>query len=393
MLFGSSYSLITNNLTSNETYGFDIANFNVSFIDNTSISLSGIPTSDEEGFKNSKEFTFSVKNSSDYDVNYRLDIIDKSIINMSDIIRYSYSINDGEYSEVLSLKYDYTVMQNRILKVNEIDNYKIKMWLSLTADETYMNKEFQASISLSATGEDYKYASSVIRSLADNNLDSVVKLDNEYRYSNYDSANYLWFNCQDGFTKGDDYCEKWRIIGSFNNKWEKGRNEYLSLKIVRDEPYDEVAFNNEEMMGDYDKSYISTFANGAYYDLLNEEYKNYILRARWYIGKTNSLNFNESKVLEKEKEYYGYVGLMNVSDYLYIKDTWNNNYQDILTINKNNDEVNVIKNGIVTMNSLSVIKFVPCVYLKPDISILSGTGTIDSPYEIGVKYPMNYGNN
>ena len=244
MLFGSSYSLITNNLTSNETYGFDIANFDVSFIDNTSISLTGIPTSDEDGLKNSKEFTFSVKNSSDYDVNYRLDIIDKSIVNMSDIIRYAYSVNDSEYSEVLSLNDDYTVMQNRILKVNEVDNYKIKMWLSLSADETYMNKEFQASISLSATGEDYKYASSVIRSLADNNLDSVVKLDNEYRYSNYDSANYIWFNCQNGFTKGDDYCEKWRIIGSFNNKWEKGRNEYLSLKIVRDEPYDEVAFNN-----------------------------------------------------------------------------------------------------------------------------------------------------
>lgn len=393
MLLGSSYSLITNNLTSNETYGFDIANFNVSFSDSTSVSLLGIPTKDEEGLNNSKEITFKVKNDSDYDVNYRLDIIEKSISHMANVIRYSYSLNNDPYTSVIALSDDYTIMQNRILKVNEVDNYKIKIWLSIDADEAYMNKEFQASISLTATLEESKYASSVIKSLAEKNLDNVIKLDNEYRYSNYDSANYLWFNCKDGFTKGEDYCEKWRIIGSFKNKWENSRDEYYSLKIMRNTPYEEVSFNNEELRGDYNNSYINTFANGAYYDLLNDDYKNYILKAKWYIGNSNSLNFMESYEMEKNKVYYNYIGLINVSDYLYLESSWNSDLKNILTINKNIDEVNVIKNGIITMNNLSIVKFIPCVYLKPDISILSGTGTIDNPYEIGVKYPMNYGNN
>ena len=52
MLLGTSYSLITNSLVSDESYGFNVANFDVSFTDNTKITVTGIPTSDEDGIKN-----------------------------------------------------------------------------------------------------------------------------------------------------------------------------------------------------------------------------------------------------------------------------------------------------------------------------------------------------
>ena len=70
---------------------------------------------------------------------------------------------------------------------------------------------------------------------------------------------------------------------------------------------------------------------------------------------------------------------------------WLTSDQNILFINKSLDKVLVINNGIVEKNSLDNYSFLPVVYLKPDVSIVSGNGSIDSPYEIKVKYPMNYG--
>ena len=157
LLFSSSYSLITGNVTE-ESYGFNVASFDVEFLDKTKISLNGVPTSDEEGMKTSKEFTFTVNNTSNNDVNYRLDIIENSVYKMDDVIKYAYSVNDGAYSDIYLLSKNYTLNQNRVLQKGAKDTYKIKLWLSLDADERYMNKKFSAMISLSATQNEYKYA-------------------------------------------------------------------------------------------------------------------------------------------------------------------------------------------------------------------------------------------
>ena len=85
LLLGTSYSLITNNLVSKEDYGFDVANFDVQFMDDTKISLTGIPISDSDGIKNSNEYSFTISNNSDYDINYRLDIIENSTYEMKNV--------------------------------------------------------------------------------------------------------------------------------------------------------------------------------------------------------------------------------------------------------------------------------------------------------------------
>ena len=390
MLLGSSYSLIIGNLVSNETYGFDVANFDVQFQDNKKITVSGIPESDEDGIRNSKEFSFTVSNNSDYDVNYRLDIIENGNLFMSDVIHYVYEINDQGYSNVLSLKDNFTIKQNRVLKVNTKDVYKVKMWLSLDADESVMNKTFSANISLSATQNEYKYATNVIEKLSTNKQDSVLLVNNDYRYSKKDAPNYLWFNCEEGFTKGEDYCEKWRIIGSFSNTKEKASDAYMMLKIVNTNVVEEISFNNSDNIGDYDESYIKTYANGLYYDKLSDITKKYIMNAKWNIASTNSNNYLESINNEKLKTYYGNIGLLNVSDYLYLKDEFFIDGNNILLMNKNGNEINIINNGLEKGNSMDNYSFIPCVYLRPDVSIISGDGSNANPYEIAIKYPMNY---
>ena len=389
MLLGTSYSLI-NSVTSNESYGFNLGNFNVEFQDHTKISLNGVPVSDSDGMKNSHEFTFTISNNSDYDVNYRLDILENSLETMGNVIKYSYSLNDSGYDNIYLLSKNYTIMQNKKLGKNDVDVYKLKVWLSLDADESYMNKKFSATINLYATQDEYKYASSVIESLFNKKMDNVLMDDDNYRYGSSSQNNYVWFNCQDGYSKGSDYCEKWRIVGSFDNTWENGIGIYKSLKIVNTDYLDEIAFNNSEMQGDYDKSYINMFLNGAYYDKLNNDTKKLILRAKWNIGSVINDNYYNSLRDEKKKTYYTYIGLLNNSDCIYLKE---NSWLDkkTLLINKNSDNISYYDNKITYLENDNDYYYLPTLYLKPDVSILSGDGSINNPYELGIKYPMNYG--
>ena len=391
MLFGSSYALINNTVTK-ETYGFEVENFDTQFIDNTKITLNSIPTDDSDALKNSKEFTFSIKNNSKRDVNYRLDIIENSLYPMSDVIKYVYSLNNEEYSKINLLKDNNTINQNRVLKSDSTDTYKVKMWMSIDADEEYMNKMFSASISLMATQSESKYASNVIEELYNKNMDDVQKVDNDYRYTKDNPNNYVWFNCKDSYTKGIDNCQLWRIIGSFDNTWENGTSINKSLKIVSTNIYDDVAYNDLEHTGDFDNSYINTYLNGSFYDRLNNNAQDLILKAKWNIGKVNNNEFNNVIKSEQLKTYYANIGLINNSDYLYLgKDNYLKYDKEILLMNKTNDLVNVITDKIETRNSNMDLSFVPCVYLKPDVSIISGDGSINSPYELKVKFPMNYG--
>ena len=390
MLFGSSYSLITGSLTSNSTYGFDVANFDVEFMDNTKITITGVPTTDDEALQTSKEYIFKVTNKSDYDINYRLDIIENGINKMSEVINYSYSINNSNYGNVISLKDNYTIKQNKLLKKGEVDTYKVKMWLSIDADESYMNKDFSATISITATQNEYKYASTVIEKLANDNLDNVKKEGNDYRYAGNNLMNYVWFNCDNGFTKGADYCEKWQIIGSFNNKKEKSNEEYPMLKIVNTSIYDKLSFNNIEKTGNYSDSYVDSFANGSYYDKLNDDFKKYIMEARWNIGDIKSSTFESVLKEEQENVYYAKIGLPNVSDYLYSQGNSFINNDNVLLLNKSGELVNILNNNLITGTATDNYNFLPCVYLRPDVSILSGDGSSNNPYEIGIKFPMNY---
>ncbi len=388
MIFGTSYSLITNHMISDETYGFNVANFDVSFNDEGEITISSIPTEDEDGIKNSKEYTFMINNNSDFDINYRLDIIENSPYNMKDVIHYVYSVNDSSYSDVLILGEYSTLKQNKVLKANASDVFKVKMWLADIADESYMNKSFKASILLNATQNEYKYASNVIEKLYNNKKDNVIKINDEYRYSMKDSPNYVWFNCNNGFTKGEDYCEKWQIIGSFKNKSKKSLDEYYSLKIVStkaitDTLYSELADEN------FDESYINSYANGFYYDSLSAETQKLILKARWYTGDVLSNTFDEAIKEEKQNVTYAFVALPNVSDYLYLN---NESFfiNNMMFLNKTNDLVNVLSSGITKGTIDTNYSFVPCIYLRGDVSIISGDGSINNPYELTIKYPLNY---
>ena len=113
------------------------------------------------------------------------------------------------------------------------------------------------------------------------------------------------------------------------------------------------------------------------------------MAAKWNIGDVKSLDYSNALKEESSKVYYGYIGLPNNSDYLYLKTESYLDDDHTLLINKNNGEVNIL-NGTITTGKNDNYNFVPCVYLRPDVSIISGDGSNDNPYELMIKYPMNY---
>ena len=347
LLFGTSYSLILNNNSNNE-YNFNIKAFFGTYTDEKIIDI-------ENGVA---EYTFNINNIENTNISYRLDIIEHNLGDLKDKIRYSYSINDGKYSEIYELKNNYTIKQNKTLQENATDVYKLKILLS---NDNNISTNSSLSIVLTANKDDTKYLADVIK-------------------NNDNSPKYVWFNCK------DNNCEKWRVIGSFYNKNESSYDEYLSVKIVNTKVSETLAYNVFDKIGNYDDSYIDTYANGYYYDSLDTNTQKLILNARWNIGEVK--NYNNSLKEEEKKIYYANVGLLSPSDYVYIKnETFINN---TMLLNKTNGKVNIISNGIKIGDNFKEYNFLPVVYLRADVSVNSGDGSYLDPYELVIKYPINY---
>lgn len=61
--------------------------------------------------------------------------------------------------------------------------------------------------------------------------------DNNIRYIGKDPNNYVYFNCSDYSSNYRGTCEKWRIIGLFNNITKSDGTKENLIKIIRDESF------------------------------------------------------------------------------------------------------------------------------------------------------------
>lgn len=423
MVLGTSYSLITKTYSSTNSYSLTVGNIEVSFDsdnENNITLTNSYPISDKEGLESDKEFSFRVNNTGNYTANYSISIEETSPVKIGEVIRFSYNLNDTGYTKISTLSNNNIVTQNMVLEANKIDEYKIKFWVKEDASISYMNKSFSAKLVLNATQNDYKYATNVIELLAKIKEDGLYAIDEEgnpteknareYRYIGTDVNNYVWFNCDDGYKKGSNHCELWRIIGSFDNTWENGIGTYKTLKIMRDEPINTtIPFNKDTYIGEYETSYLNYYANSTYYNELEMHAKNMILTARWDVGQSNhNVDLYNAYNFGKNSTIYGDIGTISLSDYGYARGGMFNVTIDnqvpswmykegykLLTINtslSSPNSVNIIEDNKVSTGSYDTeYHFIPAVYLKPDVSITGGYGTLNEPYEIEIKFPMSYG--
>ena len=93
--------------------------------------------------------------------------------------------------------------------------------------------------------------------------------DNNVRYIGKDPSNYVYFNCSDYNNPTADTCEKWRIIGVFNNVTKGDGSKENLVKIIRADSLGYYAWSKEYDdfkygKGDWPTSALNYLLNSGY---------------------------------------------------------------------------------------------------------------------------------
>ena len=246
-----------------------------------------------------------------------------------------------------------------------------------------------------------------------------------YRYEGIDPDNYIWFNN-----------ELWRIIGSIPTCTSVGCTSKENLvKIIRNNPIGGIAYDAKnsdyeyrwglnslyKLLNNYyygnkiatDTEYCYAYQNLAktkcdYTNLgisnkKTDYYGRMIEKVYWNTGaSTNGISAGTSYINETLNQTIGHIGLISASDYGYATSnahnlnlntyhTGNNNwlyqgYEYTLTFHKTIYNImRVHPSGLISDNAVFYGRPIrPVVYLNSDVYIISGKGTINNPYIIGM---------
>ena len=250
------------------------------------------------------------------------------------------------------------------------------------------------------------------------------------RYIGANPNNYVYFNCSDYNNQSDSTCEKWRIIGAFNNVTKSDGTKENLVKIIRDESIGNIAWDSNNV-NDWSTATLQQNLNsGTYYTttLKNDTTRNAIESVVWNLGGTDAYNTSTASMFytaERGTTVYsgrpttwtGKIGLMYPSDYGYATagGSTTNRATCLSTVLynwdgsgvadcKNNDYLfkssyvqwtlaprsgdayyvfGVYSRGNVNYGNAGNTRGVrPALYLKSSISVGSGNGTSTSPYKL-----------
>ena len=227
-----------------------------------------MPISDASGLKKTP-YTFTIKNTCNADSKTKisLNVLNSSTMDSS-IIKFSMkygslanstpvllnTFNKGESST--NVKESYLVKED-IIRGNEEKTYSIYLWMDESAGNEYMNKTFNAKVSVTseAIEDTPKYMAETITDLASKDTADFADddPDNNIRYIGKDPSNYVYFNCSDYNNQSDSTCEKWRIIGVFKNVTKEDGSQEDLVKIIRGDKLSDSFF-----YWDYKKNGVGT---------------------------------------------------------------------------------------------------------------------------------------
>ena len=398
---GISYAFIF--FISNEKVATGVLNaqeVTANIIDSGIVSVSGDSgVSDDLGL-NQAPNTLIIENTSNTDLKIVVKINGDTgnTLNNSDL-RYSTYVNDYEVISPSALGTT-GILYNGVLLKGETIDLDIYLWLK--SDYSGSNGTFSGSFDVTYLAADMLATDYLIRLIEiDNNLRAISEDSSlektatvrEYRYTDSQANNYIWFNCKDGTTSGSDNCELWRIVGVFNVKGNEYQNSYQRVKLVRDENITSQSFGGTS----YSSSTLNTYLNSDYYNSLTTSAKKMILTGEWNIGQTALTNTpNESYISESATKYYAKVGLLSASDIGYANGDINVSLNSANRVNNswlagksfytiNSDGTNIISSdgtNLTTTSNTTSYGIKPSVYLSPTVSFIGGNGTSSKPYEL-----------
>ena len=222
------------------------------------------PISDAKG-KSLTPFTFTIKNTCDIVVSYSINLESlKGTTLSSEFLKVMINnispkkLNSYEkVSIVNSGSIESRVLDTGTIYKNKIKEYSLRLWMDYdTTMEDLDNeiKSLKAKIVVTGVPSTEEEPSTVL--LTDKitevaNSDTVDIAtddpDNNIRYIGADPNNYVYFNCSDYNNQSDSTCEKWRIIGLFNNITKSDGTKENLIKIIRYESIGAYSLDNKNV--------------------------------------------------------------------------------------------------------------------------------------------------
>ena len=323
----------------------------------------------------------------------------------SDYITLTLPPLDKEVSCDVDINYDGTVYLNNCKVDNEDvvdDNNEVYVYGNLYATTSLLKKTNAKSITTYTDGNTHEMYT------FDHEATEQTPALTDYRYIGNEPYNYVKFN-------GD---ETWRIIGVFDVEDGEG-NWDRRVKLIS-ESIGKKAWNSNAS-NDWVTATLQTYLNGTndgdYYKNINDNCKNMIATTKYYLGGIHTYLISAAGLYsyergtnvysERSNYWIGKIALMYPSDdfFTYALDVYdecyNNSYsctdnstsgwiykegilQHTLTTGYNNSYLNfrIHTSGNLTSGSANNAQNTrPVLYLKPNVKIKSGDGTIDNPYE------------
>ncbi len=398
LLMGTSYALLRSSHQGENTYTMNVGTLQVTFVDSATNALTlenAFPMTDDEGMSETKELTFTVKNTGTVTAKYSVYIEETSTSpEFKSVIRYISNKNNTGYNSPKTLASDKYIDSESYLTVSETATYKVKAWISDAADSTYMNKTFTARIVVS---------SEQTKTIADKFKNTLI---------NKNTNTCKTYVEEDGIT----YVSGSQDCINFNYVWYSGKlwritaiNKDGTMKMITDDPITAISYNPKDDVNFYDVSKKDdTSYTGSYmYQFLNEDfldtlynYQNIIVEdSTWNITNSNASSNNAISTKLPETTLINSstigkntpVGLLNSYEYylsyknIYISSGYLNIGYSWWLLNPYSSSYvwNVGGNGYGGSNYTShSFAARPSINLKSNIQLSGGSGTKDDPYTI-----------
>ena len=355
-----------------------------------------------------------------------INIFNKKNITTIDGNKYAISVNGTKQNKFPDMgNYDVSISCKNATGTWDYANWRLEI-NNITSNSANCNISFNSASAKTKLNDK-------IKSLNNQTVgNGKVVNENGYRYEGKNPNNYILFNG-----------ELWRIIGTFD---ENNNGNYLT-KIIRNEALGSYAwttgYNNN-----WSSSWLNTLLNNYYYNNedyysscyysamgprsdtkvshncyfeskgigINDIYRNFIEKTKWYLRTSGDSLNSVDAVYNNERtgtlpsngvgEINAYIGLMYLSDIGYsilssdcsrsntswrsdascIQDSWLIKYSPewILTWMTTYSVFRIANDRVedVTPKISCVIR--PTVYLKSNVYVVSGDGSYNNPYVIGI---------
>ncbi len=388
LLLGTSYALLRSSHQGENSYVMNVGLLEITFVDSETSALTlenAKPVTDKEGEKETKELVFTVKNTGNVAAKYSVYIEETSTSpEFKTVIRFISNKNDTGYTDPKTLSEDKYIDTESYLNVGETATYKVKAWISETADATYMNQTFTARIVVDVFQSQLKNLTNEIKKATINKnstCSSYIEEDGITYISGSSDCidfNYVWYSGK-----------LWRITAIYPDG---------TMKMITDDQITMISYGSDINFytDNENKSYMYQWLNEDFLDTLYN-YENIIVTdSKWNSLTTKSISTKITEGASGVTTTTAPVGLLNSYEYYMSykvngtgSSAYRSGYLNIgygwLLLNPYNTSyiwLVVYDGSTFNFSPSGAIGGRPSINLKSGIQLSGGSGTKADPYTI-----------